>query len=116
MILIKGGRVYSSYCERQKSGLLDVTHDTDHKKRDILIKDGKIVKITKHVTTTDDMTVLDASGLVVAPGLVDMHVHFREPGFEYKEDILTGAQAAAAGGVTTCCCMPNTSPVTDSKE
>ena len=60
--------------------------------------------------------IIDATGLVVAPGLVDIHVHFREPGFEYKEDILTGAAAAAAGGLTTCCCMPNTLPVIDSKE
>ena len=59
---------------------------------------------------------IDATGLVVAPGLVDMHVHFRDPGFEYKEDILTGAGAAAAGGVTTCCCMPNTNPVADNKD
>jgi dihydroorotase len=62
------------------------------------------------------MTVLDVSGLIIAPGFVDMHVHFRAPGFEYKEDILTGAAAAAAGGVTTCCCMPNTSPVADTAE
>ena len=56
------------------------------------------------------------SGLCIASGLVDMHVHFREPGFEYKEDIHTGALAAAAGGVTTCCCMPNTNPVADCPE
>ena len=62
------------------------------------------------------MTVIAASGCVAAPGLVDMHVHFRDPGMEYKEDILTGAAAAAAGGVTTCCCMPNTLPVADNAD
>ncbi|RME82272.1 MAG: dihydroorotase [Zetaproteobacteria bacterium] len=56
---------------------------------------------------------LDAAGLVVAPGLVDMHVHLREPGQEWKEDIRTGSRAAVAGGVTTVCCMPNTNPVID---
>ena len=85
-------------------------------KSDILIKDGKIVEISEDIPVTKDMFVCDASGLVVAPGLVDMHVHFREPGFEYKEDIYTGAAAAAAGGFTTVCCMPNTSPVADNKE
>ena len=85
---------------------------------DILIKDGKISKIGSagSIPMVHDMDILDATGLIVAPGLVDMHVHFREPGFEYKEDILTGAAAAAAGGVTTCCCMPNTSPVVDNTE
>ena len=58
----------------------------------------------------------DKNGLITAPGLIDIHVHFREPGFEYKEDIMSGALAAAAGGFTTCCCMPNTSPVADSPE
>jgi len=58
----------------------------------------------------------DTSGYITAPGLIDIHVHFREPGFEYKEDILSGSLAAAAGGFTTCCCMPNTSPVADNAE
>jgi len=85
-------------------------------KPEILIEDGKIAKIADGIPENADMTVLDASGLIVAPGLVDIHVHFREPGFEYKEDISTGASAAAAGGITTCCCMPNTSPVADCPE
>ena len=83
---------------------------------DVLIEDGKITAISGNIQEIGGMTVLDASGLVVAPGLVDMHVHFREPGFEHKEDILTGASAASAGGVTTCCCMPNTSPAADCAE
>ena len=84
--------------------------------QDILIKNGKIAEIADTITVTADMTVIDAAGLIVAPGLVDIHVHFREPGFEYKEDILSGAAAAATGGITTCCCMANTKPVADSKE
>jgi dihydroorotase len=80
---------------------------------DILIENGIISSISEKIPETSDMVILDASGLVVVPGLVDMHVHFRDPGYEYKEDILTGAAAAACGGVTTCCCMPNTSPVAD---
>jgi len=83
------------------------------KSQDILIKEDKIVEVSENISETADMTVIDASGFIVAPGLVDIHVHFREPGFEYKEDISTGAVAAAAGGVTTCCCMPNTLPVAD---
>ena len=83
---------------------------------EILIKDGRIVEIADSIAETGDMIVLDATGFVIAPGLVDIHVHFREPGFEYKEDIITGAMAAAAGGVTTCCCMANTMPVADSPE
>ena len=83
---------------------------------DILIQNNRIVKICKNISATADMKIIDATNLVVAPGLVDIHVHFREPGFEYKEDILTGSLAAAAGGVTTCCCMPNTLPVIDNHE
>src|SRR5205807_10032029 len=60
-----------------------------------------------------DAEEFDASGLIVAPGFIDMHVHLREPGFEYAETIETGARAAAAGGFTSICCMPNTSPVND---
>jgi len=80
---------------------------------DILIKDDRIDRVSNNISVTEDTQIVDASGLIVAPGLVDIHVHFREPGFEYKEDIMSGAAAAAAGGVTTCCCMPNTKPVID---
>ena len=80
---------------------------------DILVKDGKIADIAENIADDGEAEVIRADGLVVAPGLVDMHVHFRDPGYEQKEDILTGAAAAAAGGVTTCCCMPNTLPVAD---
>ena len=83
---------------------------------DILVENGKIAAISEKIEETAEMAVINSTGLVVAPGLVDMLVHFRDPGFEYKEDILTGAAAAAAGGVTTCCCMPNTSPAADSVE
>ena len=83
---------------------------------DIFIKDGKIARISENIAGAGDAKTLDAAGLVAAPGLVDMHVHFRDPGLTYKEDIITGAAAAAAGGVTTCACMPNTVPPADSPE
>ena len=77
---------------------------------DLFIVDGKIA--TK--ADDSDLEVIEASGLIVAPGLIDLHVHLREPGFGWKETIETGAHAAAAGGFTTIVCMPNTSPVADS--
>lgn len=82
---------------------------------DILIEDQKISAIGNSLST-DDAQVIDASGKVVCPGLVDIHVHLREPGFEYKETIETGCAAAARGGVTTVACMPNTKPVVDTPE
>lgn len=82
---------------------------------DILIENGKIADIG-HFEASSDGDILDANGLVAAPGLVDMHVHFRDPGFTHKEDILSGAAAAAAGGFTAVACMPNTSPVIDSPD
>lgn len=81
------------------------------KKGDVLIENGVIVKIADSLKA--DCNVLDASGKHVFPGLIDMHVHLREPGFEGKEDILSGSQAAVAGGFTQVCCMPNTNPVCD---
>ena len=79
---------------------------------DILIEDEKIVKIGADLQS-DDAGIFDATGLIIAPGLIDMHVHLREPGQEAKEDIGSGTRAAAAGGITTVACMPNTSPVID---
>lgn len=81
------------------------------KKLDILLEDGKIAKISDNITA--DCETADASGLHVFPGLIDMHVHLREPGFEGKEDIESGSRASVAGGFTQVCCMPNTNPVCD---
>ena len=80
---------------------------------DLLIEDGVVKAIEKKITEKADETY-DAKGLLVTPGLVDVHTHLREPGLEAKEDIVTGTMAAAAGGVTTIACMPNTKPVVDS--
>lgn len=82
---------------------------------DIVIEDKLVVEIGETLTTSVDQ-IIDATGLVVVPGFVDLHVHFREPGFEQKEDISTGSYAAAKGGVTSVVCMPNTNPVLDNSE
>ncbi len=82
---------------------------------DLLIEDGLIQKTGNGIRKEAD-TVIDASGCLVMPGLIDLHVHFRDPGQTYKEDIATGSAAAAAGGFTTVCCMPNTKPVVDCPE
>ena len=81
--------------------------------RDVAIEDGRIAAIGEDLALPG-ASELDASGLIVAPGFIDMHVHLREPGFEYAETIESGSRAAAAGGFTSICCMPNTSPVNDS--
>lgn len=99
--LIKGGRVLDP--ASGKDGIYN-----------ILIEDGIIVSVDTKEATADE--VIDATGCYVMPGLVDLHVHFREPGFEYKETIKTGAMAAARGGVTSVFTMPNTNPVIDSVE
>jgi dihydroorotase len=101
-ILIKGGRI------------IDPSQGLDDK-LDILVADGKIAQIGKKLTAGKGIEVIDAKGLIVAPGLIDMHVHLRDPGLEYKEDIVTGTRAAAAGGFTSIACMPNTKPVNDNK-
>ena len=101
-ILIKNGRI------------IDPANNIDFV-GDLLAVDGVVAEISKSVLCDAD-EVIDASGCVVAPGFVDLHVHLRDPGFLHKETILTGQKAAARGGFTTICAMPNTSPVTDSPE
>ncbi len=82
----------------------------------IAIDEGKIVSISKKSSLPDSEETIDVEGKLILPGVVDTHVHFRDPGFPEKEDFSTGSKAAAAGGVTTVCDMPNTSPKTDSRE
>ena len=101
-ILIKNGRVLNP------SENLDSVMD-------ILIDKGVIVKKASHIENEANQ-IIDAKGCYVMPGLIDLHVHFRDPGLTYKEDIETGSRAAAKGGFTTVCCMPNTKPVVDSPE
>ena len=92
-----------------KNGTIINTNES--KKANILIQDDKIIAITTDEPSAD--IVIDANGKLVMPGLIDIHVHFRDPGFEYKDDIITGSQTAVAGGVTACCPMANTNPVND---
>ena len=98
-VLIKSGRV------------IDPANNIDEK-LDILIVDGKIAELASNIDA-GAAEVINAAGLLVTPGLIDMHVHLRDPGLEYKEDIISGTRSAAAGGVTSVACMPNTSPVND---
>ena len=99
-LLIRNGRV------------IDPASATD-KPADVLIQDGVINAVGAGIRAPG-AEILDATGLIVAPGFIDLHVHLREPGFEHAETIETGARAAAAGGFTSICCMPNTLPVNDS--
>lgn len=80
---------------------------------DLLIEKGKIARVGKNISAPKGAEIIDAKGCIVAPGFVDVHVHLREPGQEYKESIATGTKAAAAGGFTSVCCMANTHPVND---
>lgn len=83
---------------------------------DILIKGNKIAKIAGQIEPEGDVQVIHADGKLVSPGFIDVHVHLRDPGLEYKETIETGSKAAARGGFTTICAMPNTKPVPDNPE
>lgn len=101
-LLIKGGRV------------IDPSQNIDEV-LDVQIEGGLITQLGKGLQVSGEAKVIDASGKYVVPGLIDMHVHLRDPGLEYKEDIVSGTKAAVAGGFTSVCCMPNTKPVTDNK-
>lgn len=101
-ILIKNARV------------IDPSQNLD-KKADLLVADGVVKELSETIAATVDETI-EAEGLILAPGLVDMHVHLRDPGQTHKEDVYSGCRAAAAGGVTSLLCMPNTSPALDSPE
>ena len=101
-ILIKNGRIIDPLSNRNEIA-------------DLYVEDGKVSQIGKNIEKEAER-VIDAEGLFVMPGFIDLHVHFREPGLEHKETIETGAMAAARGGYTTVCAMPNTKPVVDSKE
>lgn len=104
MILIKDGR------------LIDPKSNRDEVV-DIIIKNEVIYKIGKFSDASYDFDkIIDAKGKIVAPGLIDVHVHFRDPGFTYKEDIKSGSESAAAGGFTTVVCMANTNPIIDNEE
>ena len=98
-----------------KSGRVINPSKKSDKVQDILIENGIITKCGENISGEFD-EVIDAGNLLVMPGLIDLHVHLREPGFEYKETIETGSKAAAKGGFTSICAMPNTKPVTDSRE
>jgi len=101
-ILIRGGRVIDP--SRRTDGIADV-----------YVSEGRIASVGRNITGEDDAQVIEAAGKVVAPGLIDLHVHLREPGFEDLETVATGAMAAAAGGFTAVCAMPNTDPPLDNQ-
>src|SRR5205809_3438525 len=101
-LLLRGGRV------------IDPANNLDTV-QDVLLADGKIERLGRNLAAPADAEVVDAKGKIVCPGFIDMHVHLREPGDEYKETVATGTRAAAAGGFTAVCCMANTSPVNDNR-
>ncbi|HPJ01114.1 MAG TPA: amidohydrolase family protein, partial [Enterococcus sp.] len=93
-----------------------ISHDNQLTPVSVWIKDGRIHAIGEDFTSESFDHIVDAKGQLITPGLVDVHVHFREPGFTYKETIETGSKAAARGGFTTVCAMPNLDPVPDTVE
>ncbi len=97
----------------QNGRVIDPANKID-KVQDILIEDGRIAKLGTGLKAAGAETI-DANGKLVVPGLVDIHVHLRDPGLEYKEDIISGTRAAAVGGFTAVACMPNTKPINDNK-
>jgi len=101
-LLIKNGRV------------VDPANSTDAV-QDVFIGGGRIERVGRELPVADGTAVLDATGKIVCPGFIDIHVHLREPGFEYKETVASGTRAAAAGGFTAVCCMANTHPVNDNR-
>ncbi len=110
-LLLRGARV------------VDPSQSIDEK-IDIVVENGKIIRMAKHIykskteidaNSSSALKIIDLRGKIVVPGLIDMHTHLREPGFEYKETIQTGCEAAAAGGFTALACMPNTNPVNDNR-
>lgn len=98
----------------QNARLIDPSQGLDQV-GDLLLEDGKIAQMGKDLSV-EDAQIIDGTGLVAAPGLVDMHVHLRDPGLTYKEDVYSGCRAAAAGGVTSLLAMPNTKPAMDTPE
>lgn len=101
-ILVRGGRV------------IDPAREFDAQ-ADVLVQDGKVTRVEANIAAPAGAQIIEAKGCWVMPGLIDIHVHLREPGQEYKENIETGTAAAAAGGFTAVCCMPNTSPPNDNR-
>src|SRR5215510_16454503 len=95
-----------------KNGTIIDPSQSLEKRKDLLIRDGRVEDIDESLDA-EGAEIFDAAGLIVAPGFIDLHVHLREPGYEYKETIASGARAAVAGGFTSVCCMPNTNPVND---
>jgi len=94
--------------------IIDPAQQVNTGGRSLLIEDGRVVGLVERGEPIPEQAhVIDATGLIVAPGFIDLHTHLREPGHEYKETIATGASAAVAGGWTSICAMPNTDPVND---
>ena len=102
-ILLKSGKIYDPFI-----GLNDIN--------DILIKDGIIIEVNKNISSKKSYKVINCSDKIITNGFIDLHAHFREPGYEYKENLKSGSQSAFYGGFTRVCCMPNTNPVIDSPE